>query len=80
MTRFVVDLGDVALSKEAHSAIAGDIQKLVLGHLAGLRFEQPFITKFPRDWYGLIARLTFDGILEGEKLVNRSFLTAKGQM
>ena len=80
MTRFVVDLGDIALSKETQSAIAGDLQKVVLGHIAGMRYEQPFITKFPREWWGLVARLNFDHLLDAEKQLGRAFLTAKGAL
>ncbi|MDT8854603.1 hypothetical protein RNZ50_06075 [Paracoccaceae bacterium Fryx2] len=80
MTRFVVDLGDIALPKEAEAEIAADMQKMVLGHMARLRIEKPFITKFPREWWGLIARLDFDSILEGELQIGRSFLQTRGGM
>lgn len=80
MTRFVVDLGDLKMSKEAQMALSTDLQKTALAHLAGIRFEDPFITKFPRDWWGLIARKDFEGLLDGEKILGRAFLTAKGAM
>lgn len=80
MTRFVVDLGDIALPKDTQVALNADIQKLVLGHLAGMRFDQPFVTKFPRDWWGLIARPDFDRLFEGEKQLNRAFIAAKAAL
>lgn len=80
MTRFVVDLGDIALSKETQAAISGDMQKLVLGHLAGMRYDQPFVTKFPRDWWGLVARHDFDMLFDAEKQLNRAFVTARAAL
>ena len=73
MTRFVVDLGDLALSKEVTATIEGDIQKLVLGHIAGLRLDKAVLAKFPHEWRGLIARPEFDQMLAGEKLINQAF-------
>ena len=73
MTRFVVDLGDLALSKEVTATIESDIQKLVLGHLAGMRIDKPILSKIPRDWRGLSARFNHEQILDGEKLIQQAF-------
>ncbi|MEY8839554.1 hypothetical protein AB9K41_11050, partial [Cribrihabitans sp. XS_ASV171] len=43
------------------------IQKLVLGHIAQTGFEKPWVTKFPRDWYGIILHPDLDPLLEREK-------------
>ncbi len=73
MTRFVVDLGDLALSKEVTATIESDIQKLVLGHIAGLRIDKPILSKFPKEWIGLIARYNIEHLLDGEKQLNQAF-------
>ena len=53
------------------------MHKLVLGHLAGIRYDRPFVTKFPRDWWGLVARHDFDMLFDAEKQLNRAFVTAR---
>ncbi len=80
MTRFVVDLGDIALPKETQAKIASDVQKLVLGHIAEIRFEKPFITKFPKEWWGLVARLKLEHLLEGEQQIGHALATIKASM
>lgn len=80
MTRFVVDLGDVALSKDAAAALNADIQKVALAHVAGLHVEKHFALRFPRDWWGLILRPDFEGLLEGQKQLERGLLQTAGRM
>jgi hypothetical protein len=67
MPRFVIDLGDIEMSPEAQASLNGDLQKVALGHLAGLRYEKPFAIRFPRDWLGLILRRDFEHIFGIEK-------------
>lgn len=80
MPRFVVDIGDIEMSQELQEIISADLQKTVLAHVAKLRWDEPFIVKFPKDWWGLILRKRFEAMLDGEKLVQRAFLTAEGSM
>lgn len=80
MTRFVVDLGDIALSKETKAAINADMQKVALTHIAGLHAEQPYVIRFPRDWWGFILRQDFEAMLEGEKALGRGLLQTAGRM
>ena len=80
MTRFVVDLGDIALSKEVQAAINADMQKVALSHLVGYVVEKPYVFHFPREWLGLIARQDFEALLEGEKALGRGILQTAGRM
>lgn len=80
MTRFVVDLGDIALSKEAQAAISADIQKVALSHIANLHSERPHVIRFPRDWWGFILRQDFEALLDGEKALGRGILQTAGRM
>ena len=80
MTRFVVDLGDIALSKEAQAAISADMQKVALSHIANLHAEKPYAIRFPRDWWGFILRQDFEGLLEGQKALERGILQSAGRM
>ena len=79
MTRFVVDLGDVALSKDAAAALNAEIQKVALTHIAGIH-EKPIAIRFPRDWWGLIMRQDFEALLEGQKSLERGLLQTAGRM
>lgn len=57
MARFVVDLGEVKLTAEQHSAIAGAIQGAVLaqlGHLKVATTENRLISKTGGGWAGMI--------------------------
>lgn len=67
MPRFVIDLGDIEMSPEAQAGLNGDLQKVALSHVAGLKFEKPFAVRFPWEWLGLILRRDFDGLLRAEK-------------
>lgn len=80
MTRFVVDLGDIALSKEAQAAISADMQKVALSHIANLHSEKPYVLRFPRDWWGFILRQDFEALLDGEKALGRGLLQTAGRM
>ena len=74
MTRFVFDLGDVALSKETAAAINTDIQKAVIVHLAGMHMPQPLVMKFPLDWLGFILRMDLEALQKGEQQVQHSLM------
>ena len=76
MTRFVVDLGDKEMSRELQATIAEDIQTTVLSHVARLQLDKPFVTKFPKDWWGLIIHDQFEGLFEREMLNQKAFMTA----
>ena len=80
MTRFVVDLGDIALSKDVQAAINADMQKVALAHIAGHAPADPHVVLFPRDWWGFILRQDFEALLEGEKALQRGILQTKGRM
>ena len=67
MPRFVIDLGDIEMSKEAQDALSGDLQKVALSHIAGLRYEKPFAIRFPIDWPGFLLRRNFDSIHTAEQ-------------
>ena len=62
MTRFVVDLGDVKLSKEAEHSLNSAIQEIAIKHISASRFEKPFQVWFPPHWYGIIIRPDFDDL------------------
>lgn len=80
MSRFVIDLGDVPLSKEATAALNADLQKVALSHIAGLQLDKPWVVKFPRDWLGFILRKDFEAILEGQKALEKGLLQTTGRM
>lgn len=71
MPRFVIDLGDIDMSKEAQDKLNHDLQKVALGHIAGLRFEKPFVIRFPPEWLGFILRRDFDSLFGAEKALDR---------
>lgn len=79
MTRFVVDLGDIDLSRDVQAMISEDIQKTVLGHVARLQLDKPFVTKFPKEWWGLIMHDNFDRLFEREQLNTKALLAAGGR-
>lgn len=80
MTRFVVDLGDIALTKEAQTAINKDIQKAVMVHLAAVQPEKAYSFRFPRDWYGFILRQEMAAIAEAEKAIGVNLPQIAGRM
>ena len=73
MTRFVVDLGDIALSPETQAAINSDIQKVALAHVARMPNAGPSAIFFPKDWWGFILRQDFEALFDGEKQLQRGF-------
>ena len=68
MARFVIDLGDIEMSKKAQYALNQDLQKTALGHVAQIDIKQPFALRFP-EWLGLILRRDFDTLVKAENLV-----------
>ncbi len=73
MPRFVIDLGDVEMSKADELALGADLQKTALGYVAGLRFQEPFVVRFPWEWLGIILRRDFEGLKVGEQALNKAF-------
>ncbi len=71
MARFVIDLGDVKLSRDAEQDLAAELQSVALGKMAvtgaGKILEQLFAIRFPREWLGLILRERFEDVLQIEK-------------
>jgi hypothetical protein len=71
MARFVIDLGDVKLSREAEQELASELQRVALGQVAsagaGRIVDQPYAIRFPQEWLGLILRDRFEDVLQIEK-------------
>ncbi|MFN7224933.1 MAG: hypothetical protein ACK4MS_13015 [Paracoccaceae bacterium] len=78
MTRFVVDLGDIDIPDDMRQTISEDLQKTVLAHVARLRLSDPLAIKFPKDWYGLIARKQLDHILDAEVILQKGLFAVRG--
>ena len=78
MTRFVVDLGDLDVPEDLRRTISEDLQKTVLSHVAKLRFEDPIAIKFPKEWWGLIARRRLDHIIDAEAMLQKGLYAARG--
>lgn len=66
MARFVVDTGDIDISKEDQVLLQQGMQQLVLSHVARLGFDKPFAVKFPREWYGIILHPELDRLRDIE--------------
>lgn len=73
MPRFVIDTGDIDMSKEDVMHLQADLQSTTLGHVAKLGFEKPWVTKFPRHWYGIILHPDLDGIPGLEDSIGKQF-------
>lgn len=73
MTRFVIDLGDVKLSREAQQELTAELQSVALGKVAadgaGSIVDKPFAIRFPIEWQGLILRDQLEDILKVEKQI-----------
>jgi len=68
MARFVVDLGDIKMTKEAQSELNDALQRTALKHIAGMRFEEPLALKFPGPIiWGIIIRPDFERVFKAEK-------------
>ena len=78
MPRFVVDLGDMDIPEEMSRTIAEDLQKTALSHLAKLRIPDPIAVKFPKDWWGLIARFKLDAVVDAESVLQKNLFAARG--
>ena len=76
MARFVVDLGDIEMNKDQEMALSGAIQKVAMAHLAQIAVEKPFVSHFPREWYGYILRREIGGLIDAEKTLAKSFFGA----
>ncbi len=73
MTKFVVDLGDIKMSKATQAHISTSIQKSVLANLADLQIDGPSVIGFPIEWRGLIIRRDLDQFKIGEQQVAKQF-------
>ncbi len=67
MARFVIDTGDIEISREDHMQIQSELQQVTLKHVARLGFDKPFVVRFPIDWYGIILHPELGGLRELEK-------------
>ena len=67
MARFVIDTGDIEISREDQMSIQSELQQVTLKHVARLGFAKPFVVKFPIDWYGIILHPDLGRIPELEK-------------
>lgn len=58
-SKFVVDFGDVTLSKEMADHVNREIQRAALHAVGHLDFQgdQQVTFHFPKEWMGIIARL-----------------------
>ncbi len=71
MARFVIDTGDIDMSKEDVMEMQSDLQKVTLGYIAKLGYEKPFVTRFPREWYGIFLRGGLDDIAGIEQQIGK---------
>jgi hypothetical protein len=78
MARFVVDLGDVAMSPDVEQMIAADLQKTVLGHLADMKPKNPMAFRIPEEWLGLILRQEIEGLIDAEAMLRKGLLAGGG--
>ncbi len=72
MPRFVVDLGDIPMSKSEEIALSDEIQRVAMAHVARLRFDQPIAVRFPWEWLGIILRKDIAVLLDAEKALNKT--------
>jgi len=77
MARFVVDIGDVHMSKEALLELNKAIQSTALAHIGRHAGTDLIVTKFPKDWWGLIAYPDLGPLLDIEKTLGRNVLGLK---
>ncbi len=68
--RFVVDLGDVAVSEETARAIGDGIQRVVLDALSNHRRDggRTYGIRFPKEWIGLIIRERLEALKQLEEV------------
>lgn len=68
--RFVVDLGDVAISEETARAIGDGIQRAVLDALSNHRRDggRTYGIRFPKEWIGLIIRERLEALKQLEEI------------
>lgn len=56
-TRFVVDFGEIEMTKQTRQHIEKKIQSAALSALGEIDFQGDFVARFPRDWFGGIIVL-----------------------
>lgn len=67
MARFVIDTGDVEMSRDDQMELQTELQQVSLAHIARLGYDKPFAVKFPREWWGIILHPELDRIPGLEK-------------
>ena len=73
MPRFVIDTGDIEMSKEDTVALQTELQQVTMGHVARLGFDKPFGVKFPREWWGIILHPDLERLPEIEADLGKRF-------
>ena len=74
MPRFVIDLGDIDMDKNAIEELNADLQKTALSYVARFDFDKPIAVRFPRPFpWGIILRPDFDDVLRAERVFKDAF-------
>lgn len=60
MTRLVIDLGDIQMTRETEAQLADQAQQLALSYVAKADIKGPLAVQFPIDWIGIIVRPDFE--------------------
>lgn len=71
MPRFVIDLGDVKMTKKDQLALNDALKKTALSHISSAQFKKPFAVRFPQEWLGLILRRDIRDIARIEKRIGK---------
>ncbi len=67
MARFVIDTGNMEMSRDDQMALQTELQQVAMKHIAQMGFDRPFAVKFPREWWGIILHPDLDRIPGLEK-------------
>lgn len=71
MTKFVVDLGDLAVPDHKKRAIAADIQRAVLAHMVDVSGAGGYHNFTPIHWLGLILRERIPELGQAEQQIGK---------
>ncbi len=71
MARFVIDTGEVDMSKEDVMSLQVELQQVTLSHVAKLGIDKPWVTKFPREWLGIVLRGGLDEVFGIEQEIGK---------
>ena len=77
MARFVVDIGDVQMSKESMLELNKTIQSVALAHIGKHAATDLLVTKFPREWWGIIIHPDFGPLKDLEATLGRNIIGVK---